>query len=514
MNTSFLSRKWTLVGLGIAVLYLSVVCYYATNLPFTDDLAILANIYDFQTAQGWLEKIKTLFSFHNEHRLAIPRLWILLLYYTNGLKVNFIAWIITGNLFIYAILYLYYKSVFQFKQFYYFIPVLLLVLQPMHYELMYWGMASIQNIGVILLITLSLYGLLFNNSLFLSVVLCVLATFTSVNGFLGFFVAVLVCLLDKKWEKSLLFLFVGICVFIGYKIGFTFNQPVVASDQKSFDILLFFKTFFSLIGAIVYTQKMSIVSIGCGLLICVSFLLVLLQKLRDNNYLLSRKDLFLASCICFCMLTVAAISYGRSVETIMLVSRYRMYACLILALLYIFSIDYFLENSRIVDGVIVLCLFFCAFSYYRYLPMFVKHNQLLFSHYFNWKYADKLDIPQVYAQTYYSTRWHAMAKAEYYIVPEEVAAKADLLIKRINTSTLLPIQTVRHNYLVLIGPASLPFGDHYVVARVDDKVAIYPMTTDSYYSHYFSNAQVTYASSVSDSYWISKKVDIASIISF
>ncbi len=258
-------QKWLFVGVFVVLIYLLIIVIYAENIPFADDLSVLASLYDVHHEPDWYLKYKTLFAFHNEHRIVVPRLVTVLIYYIQGQTVNVIWWIILGNVLLFLVLYLYFKTEFTNCRLKLFIPVLLFVLQPMHYELMYWGMAALQNIGVIALSTIAFYQLTYKRNKFLPVIVAIFAVFTSANGLFVFLIGIPLLLYKRAWLLSLLWLVVGIGSAYLYWNGFSASEHSGKGFEESFHIVTFLGVFTSLVGGIIYAQTFSYLSLLLGL---------------------------------------------------------------------------------------------------------------------------------------------------------------------------------------------------------------------------------------------------------
>ena len=192
---------------------------HAYNLPYSDDyMAVLGFMNQYlEAANGW-EKIKLIFSQHNEHRIAFDRVIILLQYYLMG-EINFTVLIWIGNLgvlFTALAFYLIFKDLN--KPLIYFTPVILLLFHLQHWENMAFAMAGLQNfyIGVFILFCLYFLNKNQKNSNFiLAGVFAIVATFTSSNGFFVFPVGFLLLLLNKqRLYKIISWLLLGF-TFIG-----------------------------------------------------------------------------------------------------------------------------------------------------------------------------------------------------------------------------------------------------------------------------------------------------------
>ena len=505
---SLFRLKWFIACIIIVFFYLLLIIKYAENIPFTDDLAVLSSLYDIHQEPDWYLKFKTLFSFHNEHRIVIPRLITILIYYGQFQHIDVAWWVIIGNISIFLILYLYFKAGFTQHTIKSFMPILLFVLQPIHYELMYWGMASLQNIGVLVLSSFSFYQLTYSKNKSLAIVMAVLAVFTSANGVFAFIIGTALLLYKREWHKVIVWAMIGImCTFL-YWYGFSATENSGKSLSESFVVIRFLVTFTSLVGGIIYTQTFPFLSIilGSFLLIIISFVCYyqLIKQSIAPNYTQLQKinaQLFFFSCIGFILLTIAAISLGRNSNSILLVSRYKLYSALVIAITYALFIDWIVIRQYIFKLIMFTSSIFWLVSYTRYTPMFEVHSRLLFTHFFNWKYSEIVDIYPPFAEKYYTEHWNKVYQSGQYIPPKNVIEKSQNIISHFQKSPVMKTSFSVQGQIINIDPITLPTNEYYVLHKVQGKLAIYPLNTTVYRALY-PLSEAEYSASINSAYWI------------
>ncbi|GAB3923045.1 hypothetical protein [Larkinella terrae] len=217
--------------LGIGLLLIPVFIYYQTvynnavNLPFEDDfdsaLKFLST-YLFNTHSA-AEQIRLIFSQHNEHRIVFDRLVFLLDYYLNG-SLNFRHLILVGNLSLVFVAYLLFRSSFSglrlADKLLYFVPVAFGLFQLHFWELTVWGMASLQNLYVVVFALLSFYALSQTpkkaNWFFVACLAGVAAAFTSGNGMFTFLVGIPVLIVLKQYKKLAIWTSLTVVTFAFY----------------------------------------------------------------------------------------------------------------------------------------------------------------------------------------------------------------------------------------------------------------------------------------------------------
>ncbi|MDB5241739.1 MAG: hypothetical protein JWP57_2364, partial [Spirosoma sp.] len=261
-----------IVALVPVIRYYTVVWQNAVNVPFEDDynstLQFIAN-YAFN-AQSLSEKLGLLFAQHNEHRIVFNRLVFLADFSING-HINFRNHILFGNLSLLAILGLLFVASFRQltmgHKLFYLLPGPFLLFQLHFWELTIWGMASIQNLYVIVFALLSFYA--FSRMaerpvwFLIACVSAVVTAFTSGNGIFTFLVGLPVLALTKDYRK--LGIWAGVAVVTAGLYFWGYTRP--GHHPPVLDTLLnnpkrFFDHFFTLTGSDFPTQFLTPVWAG------------------------------------------------------------------------------------------------------------------------------------------------------------------------------------------------------------------------------------------------------------
>ena len=500
--TALYRLRWFVAGAIISLVYLLIIVIYAENIPFADDLSVLASLYDIHHEPDWYLKYKTLFAFHNEHRIVIPRLITILIYHIQGQMIDIIWWIVPGNILLFLVLYLYFKAEFTHYRIKLFIPVLLFVLQPMHYELMYWGMAALQNIGVIALSTIVFYQLTFKTNKFLPVFIAILTVFTSANGVFVFLIGIPLLFYKREWLFSIVWVIVGVGSAYLYWKGFSASEHSGKGFDESFHIFKFLGVFTSLVGGIVYTQTFSYLSLLLGLFVLVAIAFIAYYRFIVYPIRNDKSQQFLICCLAFTLLTIAAISFNRDLHSVLSVSRYKLYSTLVISLTYILLLNWIEKSRYVFNGTLLAGLLFWAVSYSRYTVMFDIHSRLLFSHFFTWRHSGMLDIYPPFTEKYYSDHWYKFYQSGQYVPPESVVEKSRKLLSISEKPGLPKASYSINDQLVTIKSISLPDNEYYAVRKTLHKTAIYPLNRNSFYKNIFSTSQADYSTSINASYWI------------
>lgn len=494
--------KWFIACLAVLLIYLIIIVAYAENIPYADDLAVLSSLYDIQHAPNWYLKLRILFNFHNEHRIVVPRLIAISIYYLQHRHINIMWWIIVGNVSIFLTLYLYFKAGFSNYKINFFLPVLFFVLQPMHCELMYWGMASLQNIGVVALSSLSFYYLFCSKNKYLALLIAILAVFTSANGLFTFIIAIVALFYQKERSGGIIWLAVGIACGFLYWNDFVIGKNSGDGFEESIQIVRFLKTFISLTGGVLYTQSFPLLSLGLGLTLLISIGILLYHLITNQQLAANSPKIFFIACLAFVLLTIAAISVGRNPSNILSGSRYKLYPALVLALTYILWEDRLKQNQYFFKPILSFSLLFWIVSYTHYSTRFYTHSQLLFSHFYNWKYSGILDVPSRYSEKYYSERWYKFYQDGQYIPPKRILEKCQKIVAKVNKDAVLKTSYYLNNKDINIDPVELPIHEYYAVYKAEQKTAIYPLITSNFYKSILTPSKVKYSASVNSTYWL------------
>ena len=205
------------------ILFLQQYCY---NFFFADDYHLLRYVTDSQQASSFKDQFSLLFDLHNEHRIIFPRLFTLLTYQIEG----FINW----KTFNVISLFYYFGICWIFNLFFeklkisawYFLPIPLLLFQPIAHENIYWTISVLQQVGNLFWAML-LFWLITNPNkkyFYASFLVGFVLTFTHGNGLFGLLIAGLILFLTGRMKDLLKWAIFTIALFsiyfYQYKISF------------------------------------------------------------------------------------------------------------------------------------------------------------------------------------------------------------------------------------------------------------------------------------------------------
>lgn len=390
-------------------IYYYYVKTYSTNVPFWDDYtSVLQFLFTYIQSDSITEKIRLILSQHSEHRIVFNKIVILTIYYlTHELDLKMLIWI--GNLSLVGVLFLLYKYLLS-KQHHilYGLPVPFLLFQLQYHENIYWAMASVANLYVVLFAFTSLYfaSQISSDSgndknLIIALAFAFIATFTNGNGFFTFIIINLL-LLYKGSKKQLL---ITICVTVATLIIYFYGYERLTSDQSLILVLRRPKrTIFSFIyflgGAaggldkgVGFFGEPYILLTGTTVLFWISYLC---YKQYYKNHP------FIFSCFLFLLITAAAATVTRSGfgQVYTLAPRYKMYSLLFIILSYLALLD--LLKPKPLKVVMPLCLAVSIMLnivfYYQYTDFMHEHKKSLLVHMGQWKnfsyvYHDNFLLP-------------------------------------------------------------------------------------------------------------------------
>jgi hypothetical protein len=382
-------------------LYFGVWDYYAINIPKWDDHPLKGFIKEYADSANWNDKITALFKQHNEHRIVLTRLVTWWDYWIFG-SLNYRHLMFVGNILLIAILPLWHIILKNNKKpLFAFLPIPLLWLSLAHWENMYWGMAAVQNFGVVTLALWTLY-LCANpkTGLFaLSVLLAVVTVFTSPNGIFVVPIGALLLFLTGNRQRLALWMITGAGAIFFYFRGYVQPESNPASKASFIQLV---KGYMSFLGS--FAESFPVLDhlrvclfIGSVLfLVAVSVGSTTLFRIMRNKYTTKSEkltDLFCLGTILFILGTALVIVYGRAgfgLE-VLLSSKYKIYSVLLLITAYLYVVIPIRGSflSPYITAIIFLAITFNVFSYHYHLVDAYNLRKMLTTSQFNWTYPDK-----------------------------------------------------------------------------------------------------------------------------
>ncbi|MFD1818198.1 hypothetical protein SAMN04515674_109105 [Pseudarcicella hirudinis] len=394
---------WGVLSFLPLALYFLFLSEYAVNIPKWDDHALKAFILDFTQADGFFAKIATFFKQHNEHRIAFDRLITLIVYTLHGsIEYRWLMWV--GNFTLIGLLILFWRLFYKNNiHFALFVPVSCLLFQLQLWENTFWGMASMQNFGVILFIFWTIYLISSENPrhFYLAVFAAFMAVFTSGNGILVLPICAVLLALQKRWQHLLIFGIISILLIFSYFYHYASppsNPPLTGIGIKK--IVLGFFLFIGSVADILPFQNLTVLlSAASGFIMfslaaVISVYFLLNSKLIKETRSLTQLELFMLGTLMFLVgtaliVTVTRISFGvQGLQT----SRYKIYSVLLLIIIYTAIIRKIrIEGKSLVITFLIIAGFsFNLLANYRNFSEVVNLRKQLITFPFNWAYDEKL----------------------------------------------------------------------------------------------------------------------------
>lgn len=433
-----------LILFPITVFYL-VFQKYAVNIPHWDDFAIRNTLAQMLETESFLEKIKLLFSQHNEHRILLTRLSAWIIYALQG-TLNLKSLMFIGVSALVGLLFIFFQISKKYNfPLLAFVPVSFILFNIGLFENTFWGMASVQNFGVIFFAFLAFYWLVFSienkrkHYLYLALFSCFIGVFTSSNGIIIPLIGCLVLLVQQR--KKQLFIWLGCSVIFIFGFFFNFQKNpdnVVKTNFADYKTIIkgFLATFGSVLdSSVIAPAKHLDLAMALGLFLLIFTCMFAYQVIfKKYNLSLRTNDLFLLACLAFISITsigivVARISYGIE---ILLTSKYKIYSILSLIIFYLVTLNSLAEKYK--NNFIQLAIFVSIiFNFYTYITDYqnIKHlNQERITDQFKQQHSDKSFPTQGIMQVLQQPE-----KAFYDSMIDEMQQVKDSTLKNLNVET-------------------------------------------------------------------------------
>ncbi len=328
---------------GMVLLYLWQLNAYALNIPHWDDHAI--RIFIEKSRQNPFFGIKHLFDFHNEHIIFTTRAlaWVTTL--IEG-QLNFKTLIFIGNIFLMLILGLLLIVLKSEKREWFWFPIAAaLILNCSHYENAYWGMASIQNFGVLAWAVWAFYLLIYDKKikkivsprLLWAFVMSGMAVITSGNGIFVPIIGLLILLLRQRWKTAGVWSIAAallLSLFFYHFPGKTQNDAQITLAKK---MVFFIDSLGSFAQAPIHPHWLAFVAGTLIFLVmvsvCIQILLMLARNFKPEN-----AYLFYLSVGLYALSTLLVVTYTRAnygLPTI-LSSKYMLYSSVLVLVTFLF----------------------------------------------------------------------------------------------------------------------------------------------------------------------------------
>lgn len=370
--------------LALALYYLTV-CFFAENIPLSDDFpAVLGFLGSFYSHESGY-KLNLLSAQLNEHRIVLNRLVSLAVYKINGV-VDFKLLIIVGNIMLLPAIYGFYTSFKQsYKKIKYFLPAVLILTVPQFTGAIFWATSAVQNISCLAFSMLALARLNKDDifSSMASFAFAVFAVFSAGNGLFLFPSVIIVLLLAKKKKAAVFWTIGAVVILLAYFYGY--NTPVHNKLYYAANVRSIIEYFFVFVGspAVFNVSWMKnligdnaepiiriISAVTGGLIVAYYIFLAKIRYYKKNPAIFSMFIFFFITAL------FAAIARSGAGPMQAFASRYRIIPVSILALVYLSYME--TRKVKIADvyykHLTWLALLFLAVSYIANLPG-IKSNR-------------------------------------------------------------------------------------------------------------------------------------------
>ncbi|MFN3752793.1 hypothetical protein [Flavobacterium sp.] len=361
---------------------------YMVNAPINDDYqAILDFLNKCISTDSFSEKIKLIFSQHNEHRIVYDRIWTIFSYKFH-MYVNFTFLAFIGNLSILAIGLFFFRKFLCLKtSLFLFVPISVLLFNLSNWENMTFAMAGMSNFTVLLFVILSLNfiakdTLSTKKNIIIAILFFYLALLTQGGGIFILPVSILILLFKKEYKNILVYSLFVLPILIAYFYGFHRPQNTglfTTLVEYNVKILVFVFAFlgnafnYFLIYTNVVDQSFYVTAV-IGFLLFVLFLYISKTKYYKKN--LFNYSLMLFVVISSFVTAVSRVSFGLETAG---ASRYRINGIIFCISLYYWFIE---SNPKLnkrqiwtLSVITVFYFFYINLNQYEYL--YFRKNQTL-----------------------------------------------------------------------------------------------------------------------------------------
>ncbi|MDQ6476925.1 hypothetical protein [Dyadobacter sp. LHD-138] len=401
MSKGGLTLFVSLIILIPVFIYFGAWDYYAINIPKWDDHALKAFIVEYAQAGTWQQKLKAIFKQHNEHRIALTRFFSWLDFAVFG-SLNYRHLMIVGNLLLLCVIPLWHVLLKNNKKpLFALVPIPFIWLTLAFEENMYWGMASIQNFGVVTLGLWTIYLCVQPKPLLfaLSVLVGGLTVATSGNGLLILPICAVLLFISGDRKRMTIWSVLSLTAIFGY--FWTYTKPETNPDSKA-SLFQLAKGYMAFLGSFAESIPVkdhfgACVFMGVILfLVAVSIASTILFRISKKKYTVKFEritDLFCLGTIMLILATGLIVVYGRAGFGMegLITSRFKIYSVLLLMVAYLYVVIPIRGSflSPYITAIVFLAVIFNVFSYHYHLVDASNKRKMLTTSQFNWTYVNK-----------------------------------------------------------------------------------------------------------------------------
>ncbi|WP_247235049.1 hypothetical protein [Telluribacter sp. SYSU D00476] len=359
--------------------YFWVFDFYAVNIPKWDDHTLKEFLLKYSQATTWSERWAALAKQHNEHRIMLTRLVALVDFQIFG-ALNYVHLMLVGNIMLLGVILLCWLILrANNKPFYTLLPIPFIWLTLASWENMYWGMAAIQNFGVVVLVLWVLYLSVAPQFgyFIVSIILLGVTVVTSGNGLLVLPIGAVILFLAKKGSRFGIWLVMsGVYAYL-YFHTYTTPDSNTTHHASLLDMVKGYMAFLGSFAEAFPVQDHLQICIIMGVvlfLVAVSIISTNLFRILLGHYeyqAARTTDLICLGTLLFILGTAAIVVYSRADLGVgpLITSRYKIYSFLLLIIGYLYVVIPIRGSflSPYVSGIVFLTVLYNIFSYHYHL---------------------------------------------------------------------------------------------------------------------------------------------------
>jgi hypothetical protein len=343
--------------------FLLFVAMHAVNMPYQDDVNLLQTTLLQDDPKAL---ILNLFRADSDHIQVFPKIAAILQDKIFG-QVNYRWLAIWMNCLVILALYFLVKIPQKIKNWYYFIPVFLMLLHPQLYENSFWVLPGLQHSFTFLFVVLALFQLnLQSKHNLISIFWAICATFCSGNGLLAFFAIIFILILYKKPVGYAILGFVAsLSVYL-----LSYKPSPAVRNSVDFNSIFKFQGLFWASPFEVFNRAHISQPIGLSVLGFIIFIgLYFTWKIFTQNQRILLPIAKLIGVLIFCGGTALLISLSREYDIIF--SRFQYYAFIGFVCIYLLVLEVLESRFQKYFGMFTGGLF-CVITVFSYFSNYIK----------------------------------------------------------------------------------------------------------------------------------------------
>ena len=368
------------------VLFVTFILWSVIDFPFQDDVDLIRFVYRLKTQDLSIpDLIKTFFELDNDHFVVVVRLIVLIVYEVLG-SLSFTFFVYLNTFQILVIVYLFFLEFRKLKlNLIYFLPVVLLILQPQFHDVTTSANAGLYHITTSLLTFFAIkYSIKTDStSVSFTFILMFMAAFTFGSGLFAISSIGLSFLLQKRYNALIGVIISLLVYFLLYKL---FYSPTGHIAEVSTNFYNIFITFFGLFGAIftIFDNQGILFSVVLGIIVFSTYLYFVFKGVF-SRLILSSEKIILLSFFSYMAAAIFLIALVRSANRIVVSGRFEMFSPFLITCLYIVILPFLLKYKRTLVLIFVFAITFPVLAYFKYAQIVFQKKGLFIADSYNWK---------------------------------------------------------------------------------------------------------------------------------